>query len=422
MLEGLIAAGFYSCFYGSGRGAVRTGIGAAGLSLVSLRFPEFRFAALLLMAFWIMACGFLWAELPGCKGEAQRREQLFLSGGVWLMACSLAELGVGNVLLPVKPLQAALVLAMLVRGALYLLGRGKPHPLWLAVLAVMCLLTGFLGGIVYAQPWQSQVMTVLLYLTAGGVLVFWQMYCIRRELEQSAWKDRPEAEGDTAAKGSWREEASREYRQLQIFEHDFRHHMDIVAALYEEGSAAEARAYMEDLKQARESRRGLREGSERELSCIMMAKRKACRQAEISFSYQIVGSPRGIAQMDMTALLLNLLDNAVRACKEAPKPRSIGVMLLSRGELWEIEMINSGQYKPEEARHEKPGKGTGSDAEAEWGAERKAHGIGLVSVRQIVEKYQGIYRIWQEEGQVRQKLILVQRVGQEELQEAESVK
>ena len=232
-----------------------------------------------------------------------------------------------------------------------------------------------------------------------------------------------------------------------------------MAALYEEGSGEEARSYIEDLKQARESRQGRITGGERELSHIMMAKRKACRQAEISFSYQIVGSPRGIARMDMTALLLNLLDNAIRACEAAPKPRSIGVMLLSRGELWEIEMVNSGRCEPGgvraeqrqresqyvkqrqgESRHVEQRQGESQHVEqrqrevlqagpqqaerqregVQGGMGRKVHGIGMVSVRQIVDKYQGICRIWEEDGQVRQKLILVQRSGPDGMPDREN--
>ena len=37
------------------------------------------------------------------------------------------------------------------------------------------------------------------------------------------------------------------------------------------------------------------------------------------------------------------------------------------------------------------------------------HGIGLVSVRQIVEKYQGVFEIRQEEDMVVQKVILAGR-------------
>ena len=332
---------------------------------------------------------------------------------------------------------------------------------------MMWLLAGFLGRIAYGQNWQTQVMTVSLYAAAGGILVWQQIYCIWRKPEQAGWEGRqqePVAGGQRLGKDAaaeWREAADREYRQLQIFEHDFRHHLDIVAALYEEDSAAEARNYIEDLKQARESRRGRETGGERELSYIMMAKRNACREAEITFSYQIIGSPRGIARMDMTALLLNLLDNAIRACAEVPKPRSIGVMLLSRGELWEIEMVNSGHYAPGKGQHSGTREATGQQAvwrermegqhsgtreatgqqavwrermegqhsgtrevteqQADWRERmegqhsgRQLHGIGMVSVRQIVDKYQGTLRIWEEEGRVRQKLILVQRSGQED--------
>lgn len=74
-------------------------------------------------------------------------------------------------------------------------------------------------------------------------------------------------------------------------------------------------------------------------------------------------------------------------------------MLLARGELWEIEMTNSGNYRPGQEQGSSPGKeGDGA-----------VHGLGLVSVGQIVEKYQGSSRLWQEDGQVRQKVILVQR-------------
>lgn len=176
--------------------------------------------------------------------------------------------------------------------------------------------------------------------------------------------------------------------------------------MYEEGDPAEARAYLEDLKQAKLSGQGQKTGGEKELSYLMMAKKEACRKAGIQFSCQILGSPRGIAQMDMTALLLNLMDNAIRACEKAPEPRNIGIMLLARGDLWQIELVNTGLYVPREAeqgwrRQERTGQeGT------EPGDRGQLHGIGLISVRQIVEKYQGVFEIWQEGNRVIQKLIL----------------
>lgn len=504
MLVGLVAVGFYICFFGSVRGAIWAGAGVAGLEAVSFLFPEMRFTVPLLTALWVVLTELLWGEGAGFgnKLSVGRREQLFLAGGVWLMVRSLAEICKGNifqktvllqtVLRRTDLLRTALAAALLVMAGLHLLGRGRLHSLWMAALAVLWMLVGFLGSLAYAENWQVQVMTVSLYVTVGGILVFQQIFCIRQELDSDWWLERwrepPEAlpgmlpgasrstdinsgtdfgigESCQARAGAdsrtgmdWLEESGREYQELAIFEHDFRHHLDIVAALYEEDSREEARSYIEDLKQARESRQGRIIGGERELSCIMMAKRKACRQAEITFSYQIVGAPRGIARMDMTALLLNLLDNAIRACEEAPKPRSIGVMLLSRGELWEIEIVNSGHYEPGgvqyaeqrqgESRHTEQRQGESQHTEQRQGdsrhvgqrqrevlqagsqqaarqregaqgvgMRRKVHGIGMVSVRQIVDKYHGICRIWEEDGQVRQKLILVQRSGQDGMPE-----
>ena len=486
-LVGLVAAGCYICFFGGVRGAIWAGAGVAGLELGSFLFPEKRFAVPLLTALWVMLAEILWGEGAGFryKLSVERREKLFLAGGVWLMARSLAEICTGNILLQTGLLRTALAAALFVMAGLHLLGRGRLHALWMAALAALWMLVGFLGSLAYAENWQMQVMAVSLYAAVGGILVFQQIFCIRQELDSNGRLERrresleappgmlsgasPAAWVNSGIEVKWQEEAMREYRELAIFEHDFRHHLDIVAALYEEGSGEEARSYIEDLKQARESRQGRITGGERELSHIMMAKRKACRQAEISFSYQIVGSPRGIARMDMTALLLNLLDNAIRACEAAPKPRSIGVMLLSRGELWEIEMVNSGRCEPGgvraeqrqresqyvkqrqgESRHVEQRQGESQHAEqrqgesqhveqrqrevlqagpqqaerqregVQGGMGRKVHGIGMVSVRQIVDKYQGICRIWEEDGQVRQKLILVQRSGPDGMPDREN--
>ncbi len=451
MLEGLAAAGYYRCFYGRGKGELWAGIGTAGLSFLAFLFPEMNCMIPLLTSMWLMLLGAFYAEkadfarkLQAAKQHTKQSknvEEIFAMGGVWLMACSFAGLWTDKMLLRTNSLQTALVAALFLMGAMGLLGRRKWQLLWMVMLAGLWLLVRFLSGIPYTESWQNEIMTASLYLTAGGTLVFWQIACVFQErghLEddfqgfagRAAKMDEMRdgaAELRSGAEGSWQESAGREYRQLQIFEHDFRHHLDIVAALYEEENAAEARAYIEDLKQARESRRGQKIGGERELSYIMMAKKESCRQREISFSYQIVGSPRGIAQMDMTALLLNLLDNAIRACEKAPKPRSIAVMLLSRGELWEIEVINSGLLvqtgsqtlrsllaNTAEGQRLNPGFYIAEESEeaqipSSNKMERKLHGIGLISVKQIVDKYQGTYRAWQEEGQVRQKLILVQR-------------
>lgn len=386
MLEGLVAAGYYICFFGKTKGSIPAGAAAALLGLCALFFPGLQPALPVLTAFWLMLAGRLF--------YTDQCQELFLAGGVWLMVRIPPGLWPHT-----TPLQAAAATALLAMGALYLLRREAFYPLWACTLLLMWALTGYLSGMNYARTWQRQTMDLFLYLVMGGLLVFQQFYCVRQEMARKLWTEEflspdprttPAPAPASGAAGPWREAARQEYRRLQIFEHDFRHHLDMIGALYEEGRPAPARAYIEDLKQFRVSRQGQYNGGAGELSLLMLAKKEACRQAHIHFSYQIMGSPRGIAQMDMTALLLNLLDNAVRACQKAPEPRSMSIMLLSRGNLWQIELVNSGRYEPETPlSHRGP-----------------VHGIGLVSVRQIVDKYRGTFEIRQEEDQVVQTLIL----------------
>ncbi|MDE7300346.1 MAG: GHKL domain-containing protein [Lachnospiraceae bacterium] len=456
MLEGLVAAGFYVCFYGSGRRVLPVGAVIVVPAAVSFFLPGLSAAVPVLSALWLVLAGGLW--------QAGRREELFLAGGLWLLVRPLAELLSGG-----APAQTAVAAALLAMLALCFLHREAPHPLWAAALLLLWAVMSFLDSIAYAQP-RQRIMAIALYLGAGSVLACQQIFCALQELDRAEQKTgvfgepaagrgfgkRAGASG-AAAGGAYErnsgapgfsarglqeenfaggmarvwEVADREYRQLQIFEHDFRHHLDMVGALYEGGDPEGARAYMEDLKQARQSRQGRRNGGERELSCLMLAKREECRRAGIEFSYQIVGSPFGIAQMDMTALLLNLLDNAIRACRRAPKPRSIAVMLLARGELWQIELTNSGRYEPgkepqddrekEESlrdiredgakslRNDREDGAKDSRDARENMPERPLHGLGMISVQQIVEKYHGSSRIYQEEDRVVQKLILTQR-------------
>ncbi len=296
-----------------------------------------------------------------------------------------AGLGIYSLVLP---LEEALVAALLATIVLSIVRRQKWPLFWGLLLGSSYLICHGLGSILYTAQWQQTVIQIALYVVFGGLLILQQLYCVRICLKDSQQPasvlaaPRPEM--------NWQKSSDQEVQRLLIFEHDFRHHLDMVAALYEEGKEEEARAYIEDAKQARLSGQGRRMCSASELSYMLMAKKQQCREAEISFSYQIVGCPDGITQLDMAALLFNLIDNAARACQSAEgTDRSISLMLISRGLLWQVEMRNTGVYDPA--------------AEPQ-----KGHGLGLVSVRQITEKYRGSYEIRQDGDEVVQKIILTE--------------
>ncbi len=330
-----------------------------------------------LIAACFFLCLFKDVKRAVCIGLAVTAAQLLLHIQMAMNIYSLA-----------LPLEEALITALLATIVLSIVRRQKWPLFWGLLLGISYLICHGLGSILYTTQWQQMVIQVALYVVFGGLLILQQLYCVRICLKDSQQPasvlaaPRPEM--------NWQKSSDQEVQRLLIFEHDFRHHLDMVAALYEEGKEEEARAYIEDAKQARLSGQGRRMCSSSELSYMLMAKKKQCREAGIRFTYQIVGCPDGIAQLDMASLLFNLIDNAARACESAEgTDRSISLMLISRGLLWQVEMRNTGVYDPA--------------AEPQ-----KGHGLGLVSVRQITEKYRGSYEIRQDGDEVVQKIILTE--------------
>ena len=196
------------------------------------------------------------------------------------------------------------------------------------------------------------------------------------------------------------EEVRTMYLEMRAWRHDYKNHLQVMKAHLDMGEYQELADYMLRLdEELTRIDKVIKTGSLR-LDAILNSKIALAKAKQIQVNVKVILPPHiSVSDYDLCVLLGNLLDNAIRACQEAPMPRSISVMLLARGELWEIEMINSGSYRPGQEPGSSPGKeGDGA-----------VHGLGLVSVGQIVEKYQGSSRLWQEDGQVRQKVILVQR-------------
>ncbi|MFR9164035.1 MAG: ATP-binding protein [Lachnospiraceae bacterium] len=90
----------------------------------------------------------------------------------------------------------------------------------------------------------------------------------------------------------------------------------------------------------------------------------------------------------MTALLGNLLDNALEACdKMEPQDRWIQIVIRQMGNASFIKVSNTCAQKPERIGEEFVS-----------GKQGTLHGIGTKSIREIVERYGGVQETGYKEG------------------------
>ena len=121
-----------------------------------------------------------------------------------------------------------------------------------------------------------------------------------------------------------------------------------------------------------------------------------CREKGIRFRYVVMGRQDRIDSMDMGTLLYNLISNGIEACMEAGTGRELELVVREEEGTTEIFMENtiSGSVMRDNPNLEsrKP--------------EDRYHGFGMVTIRGIVDKYQGCYSYREEPGRFIQEINL----------------
>ena len=198
------------------------------------------------------------------------------------------------------------------------------------------------------------------------------------------------------------EEIARKMEAGRIYRHDMRHHLLVINELAMQEDVSGILNYVENMN-------GKLAETEREFYCanamintmlsvcIGQAKAAGCAvSAEVQLPEIICYD-----EMDVCMILANALENAVNACKKIAeeKERYIHVKagLFDNGKLF-ISICNSCNNIPQFGEDGLPV----SDARKK----SKEHGIGLKSIRVLVEKYQGVMQCRYSEGEFRLQAVL----------------
>ena len=188
-------------------------------------------------------------------------------------------------------------------------------------------------------------------------------------------------------------EATRKYR------HDLAKHIQTLEALLgKSGDAAEMEEYMQDLKKRYDTLKKQEFCSDELVNSILTIKQGQCDEKNIPLMMDVEDCIyNNVEEVDIVALLHNLLDNAIEAQERIPENGEKGIWFSMRreGEKLLVNMKNRVR-KGEKVtfRTKKP--------------RREEHGIGTKIIQNIVEKYDGtiVFETDADSGMFEEKIVL----------------
>jgi len=178
------------------------------------------------------------------------------------------------------------------------------------------------------------------------------------------------------------------YSDMRDWRHDYTNHMQAVMIFLEKSETKdsnidEAINYIQNLDEKIKPSLSIISTGNYIVDAIVSAKLSLSSSFDIKFEYDI-SLPKSltITDTDLCAVLSNLLDNAIEACRKLESGRYIALEMMTIKNQIHIHISNStnGEYKKEGGKFKTTKQGG-------------LHGIGMGHVRSIVEEYNGIYNI-----------------------------
>lgn len=169
-------------------------------------------------------------------------------------------------------------------------------------------------------------------------------------------------------------------QESRVIIHDIKHHLNLIRCMAEDCGNSEVSEYVASLQKESYFCKSATLSGNKIADVILSQKSFMCRQKGIDFCFEHNNTDLGfVRDSDMCAILSNTLDNAIEAAQDSTE-KCIYVRFYrsqSRGFCF-LEVLNSCDKAPE-----KTGKGYKSIKQGRY------HGVGLYSIRQTAEKYNG---------------------------------
>lgn len=185
------------------------------------------------------------------------------------------------------------------------------------------------------------------------------------------------------------EDAGQISKEIKKAEHDLKHHLLSVLGTLEDGDTEQAETYLRTLLKEYETSIFKYISLENSaVNSVLNFKIGRCRAKGIDFKLQIESDFTDFDDIDICVLLSNLLDNAIEASESVTEYPTITLTITNQQNylciLVRNRIMESVLKKNEQLKTTK--------------RNQKNHGLGLYSVSQIVEKYEGMQNFYEKNG------------------------
>lgn len=185
------------------------------------------------------------------------------------------------------------------------------------------------------------------------------------------------------------EEINEMYGEILQIRHDMKKCVTCAAAMIDRGNVGEAKEYLE--KTAHEKVGTVKEYiilESKAVSAVINSKLSQCRRENIEITASATDYIGKFNETDISILLANLFDNAIEACRKLEGRKYISFLAEKNKGYLRIIMKNTA---PESEEKNKKLITTKPD--------KKNHGYGIKTVKELSEKYEGMYDFLCEKGE-----------------------
>lgn len=252
-------------------------------------------------------------------------------------------------------------------------------------------LTAFEFFIMYCLT-QSKVSvngkTLIIIVTGFVVLNVYAAYIVNAVA--IGYKDKYELEAikmQNKIQSNHYEELNNKYIETQCMIHDIEKHISAIESLSKRNNFAEADQYTLKLRDELKRYKNIFECSNKILSAVMSQKISIAESKGITVTTEIENLTLDFMdETDITSIFANLMDNAIEACEEVKKDKSISIKMRKINDFIYIDLINSFS-------------GDIVKSNGKYATTKDGHkGYGLVSIQMAIEKYNG-YMITEQENE-----------------------